>query len=1526
MKHTYKFALSLTVVGGLTFVASEHIHDAYAAEIQANPTQTDNHSKADGPKTETTLSSDQSQVSDASNHTGAITSNSFNKVTQSSDSTHNNNAHSKEENVNTQPESAPQTQSTAHSQQDSQGVGESAQTSPNPQEDAQQSNNQLHSAQPSQGNTSEEHNSGDTQQHDAAQDHSQQVTSSNDTDAAESQQGTSLNDTDVAESQQERQTSSQPILRATSNAETPETTSAPMENTKTMTIKNVVRGNNTAQAGTLRGQNHMRQSLDIVVPANTKAYIRSKDVVNKKQLTAELITDSSKSDARTNFALDNQWHEIQASKDGALFIKTPSNLDGPVDVEYYVEGNKGVDMPHYKLNGDIEKFKRDWQETDAAFAVAESEHSQILIPHVDKDYVLDMENTSNPIGFKSLDETLNYHEDMLKHYDHWLGLDDSSDIDANSPQQYFIRADKTGAGAAYYNPDHTATNGDSVVPFLSRSWLLLHEVGHGYDGYVVHPNTATDIVLLETWNNIYGNLMVSTVDPKQGDWLYGGKQEAYQKQELDKMTKNDDDYQFIRQSFKSRLNIMATLVRGTGEESFIKFNKYMRQMGNKVKERSINDQLAEEWGNLSDVNLIPYFDLAGIPVNESVKERIYEQGNTILYPLSLLTSDEAEQDRIKESEHMVSRHDLVSTDALKDVGITTSSTIDLKLNGNQLRDNAEVRLLDDKRVVATAQVKDNQVHFEDVPMGVYKVEAPFTTDGKLPKTEYIVMKAHEDNQLELNYPADAKANYSEVANFLGLSNDNVASLTYNPTTNKVKITDSLKAPHVYFKTNYITMTIKDKNGEVKYHKEMVGNQAHTGDNIEDVDVQPGDTLEIYHAEPGRLKFSNNNTNQPISALETKNQTTTYHFTPYGLTKTDEDEAYQRYIDNLKAELDNKQADLEAHPDLDSRKIVSGLYAEINNLKDQDKQQFIDDYRELLEKTGVIESEDANDDNHEEEPTEPGNEDNNNGDGQDTGSNEEPTEPVDNDNNSGDSEPGNEDDNAENPVDPGDDEHPTQPGDSEEQPSEPGDDDSNSGDAEQPTEPGDNVEQPGDNGSEPGNEEQPSEPGNDHNQPGDTEQPGDNDNEPGHDEQTGNDDNHPGEGEHEDPNEPGDNEQPSNPGNEAPTEPGENETDPGSSEEPSVPGDETDPTVPGDEDNNHSKDDDTGSSEEPTEPGDSDEQPGDPEQPTEPSNEDDNSENPVDPGDDDQPSQPGDSEEQPSEPGNDQTQPGDTTQPSENDNNHDDSDEPNQPGNEEQPGDNSSETSDNEQPTQPGVNDNNPSDSEQPDEPGKDSKDDSQANNNTTQPSEPTSPYPGSVTITEPSDDSSHDDTQPGKVTIQEPQPEQQQDGKAPITIVTPTEQEQTSSVEQSSTTPIEVDTQTTQDTDQLNAGTCGTALVDQNSVLRDGLTSSSLYQPNIIQSAQASQSVNTDINSTLMSEHHLKSNSELIQHPEYKAIQPIAAPTIQNTEDSKDSTAPQTQLPDTGKASQNGSLWGTIALIAGIFTLRWRKRKSTDQK
>lgn len=276
MKHTYKFALSLTVVGGLTFVASEHIHDAYAAEIQASSTQTDNHSKADSPNTETTLSSDQSQVRDASNHTDAIASNSFNKVTQSSDSTHNNNAHSKEENVNTQPESVQPTQASVNPHQDSQGAGESEQTSSHPQQD------------------------------------------------------TSSNDTDAAEPQQERPTSAQPILRATSNAETPETTSAPMENTKTMTIKNVVRGNNTAQAGTLRGQNHMRQSLDIVVPANTKAYIRSKDVVNKKQLTAELITDSSKSDARTNFALDNQWHEIQASKDGALFIKTPSNLDGPI--------------------------------------------------------------------------------------------------------------------------------------------------------------------------------------------------------------------------------------------------------------------------------------------------------------------------------------------------------------------------------------------------------------------------------------------------------------------------------------------------------------------------------------------------------------------------------------------------------------------------------------------------------------------------------------------------------------------------------------------------------------------------------------------------------------------------------------------------------------------------------------------------------------------------------------------------------------------------------------------------------------------------------------------------------------------------------------------------------------------------------------------------------------------------------------------------------------------------------------------
>ncbi|WP_142384372.1 putative mucin/carbohydrate-binding domain-containing protein [Staphylococcus argensis] len=1253
----------------------------------------------------------------------------------------------------------------------------------------------------------------------------------------------------------------------------------------------MVRGSNTTQAGTLRGQNHMRQSLDIVVPANTKAYIRSKDVVNKKQLTAELITDSSKSDARTNFALDHNWHEIQASKDGALFIKTPSDLDGPVDVEYYVEGNKGVDMPHYKLNGDIEKFKRDWQESDAAFAVAESEHSQILIPHVDKDYVLNMEDAAGPSGFKSLDETLNYHEDMLKHYDHWLGLDDSSDIHANSPQQYFIRADKTGAGAAYYNPDHTATNGDSVVPFLSRSWLLLHEVGHGYDGYVVHPNTATDIVLLETWNNIYGNLMVSTVDSKQGDWLYGGKQEAYQKQELDKMTQQGDDYQFIRQSFKSRLNIMATLVRGTGEESFIKFNKYMREMGNKVKERSINDQLAEEWGNLSDVNLIPYFDLAGIPVNDSVKERIYEQGNTILYPLSLLTSDESEQDRIKESEHMVSRHDLISTDALKDAGVTTSSTIDLKLNGNQLRDNAEVKLLDGKRVVATAQVKDNQVHFDEVPIGVYKVEAPFTTDGKLPKTEYIVMKAHDDNQLELNYPAEAKSDYSEVANFLGLSNDNVASLTYNPTTNKVKIADSLKAPHVYFKTDYITMTIKDKNGEVKYQKEMIGNQARTGDNIEEVDVQPGDTLEIYHAEPGRLKFSNNNTNQPISALETKDKTTTYHFTPYGLTKTDEDEAYQRYLDNLKAELENKQADLEAHPDLDSRKIVSGLYAEINNLKDQDKQQFIEDYRDLLEKTGVIESEDANDDNHEEEPSEPGDGDNDNSENpEDPGSTDDPSDSGSDETTPGDSEdPGDDNNNNGNDEEPGNSEAPSEPGGGYEQPSNPGDEDDNSdnpvdpGNEDNPTTPGDDEEQP----SEPGNEEQP---GDSETNPGDSEQPSD----PGADDNNNGNDEEPGNSEN--PSEPGDND-------EQPTQPGDSEDQPGDSHQP-------------------------GNSEEPNEPGNDDNQPGD--DTTQPGNDDNNSEdpsstdNPTTPGHSEEPSEPGDSNEQP---GVDETNPGDSEQPGDNETDPGDSEQPGDNEHSTQPGDSEvpSEPGDIEQPSQPGDEEQSNGSSNDVTQP---SKDDSHSEDNSTPPSEPTPSHPGSVTITQPSGETSQEESKPGKVTIQEPQPEQQPDNQAPVTVVTPKEQDQSPSEGHSSTT--NTSTHTTQVIDHLNGNTCGTALVDQNSVLQDGVTSQSLIQSHAPLLEETDHPTNTVVNSSLMSEHQLKLNSDLVQQSGYEAIQPITAPTVQEVKNTtpthKDSTAQALQLPDTGNESHNGPIWGTLALIAGIFTLRWRKRKSNNQQ
>lgn len=91
-----------------------------------------------------------------------------------------------------------------------------------------------------------------------------------------------------------------------------------------------------------------------------------------------------------------------------------------------------------------------------------------------------------------------------------------NELDKNVKTKFFVKANKHGAGAAYYGGNHTAQNGDSISGYLSRNWLDLHEFGHGYEGSLANQ----DLSLVDVMNNILAHYYQRTfLDENEGGWL-----------------------------------------------------------------------------------------------------------------------------------------------------------------------------------------------------------------------------------------------------------------------------------------------------------------------------------------------------------------------------------------------------------------------------------------------------------------------------------------------------------------------------------------------------------------------------------------------------------------------------------------------------------------------------------------------------------------------------------------------------------------------------------------------------------------------------------------------------------------------------------------------------------------------------------------------------------------------------------------------------------------------------------------------
>lgn len=735
--------------------------------------------------------------------------------------------------------------------------------------------------------------------------------------------------------------------------------------------------NHLLNAGVYRGYYHDRQHLGIYLPKETNVWVRVENAEEffqsfKENLMIDLFADDSSMETSYAIPKDGSWLRIEAANDYVPFVRTPQSEVAPILTCCISEGVEPLTYYHY---GDDQKaFSEQWSENEHKFAVLDSERITMLVPRKDIG-VLPGEPTAVQNNlFHSLDEMLLFYINMQKQYDDFIGVSYQAEelIDKNVRGKYFLKADAHGVGAAYYSGTmYIAQNADTIRGYLGEDyWMSLHEVAHGYDG----DFTQGDLEMGEMINNILAHYYERTID--QAAWEMGGNGWSYL-QNLSLIEEYyqqliDDQTTYSEMSFDARLYFFLNILNKTDAEKMMAnlHKEWRRNEGASVKEFVV-EKFCEESG----YNLIPYFESVGIYVNDLLKSQIYEKNDPVLTPLSrsFATKEDAQEAQrmlngteTRPSNLVVNgRFGLVSNDELSGLKLNGKIKIQVQIDDLKIIKGQQAILLDGEKEIASAEVEAEQVIFENVPIGEYRLKFP-TVKGAGYYTEYQTVKVVYGTETEYTvvyHKADGNLLKNDATiQLLGIADQLIAELVTDIDCGEITIYNKSIQPHYYFADVYTSINVlNEEENRQLYYREFIGNQNYAADEIT-VDAPVGSVIEIYHKEIDiRMKVVSGTTKLEYEAY-TEDMTpyrmnVKYRITENGLKRIEWDE--QTY-EQKRVEFFGKYAkELEKNMGIDAAKDTSAyqkqkiqLISVIQTFSKEEQQKFQKLYPYLFEKKDV----------------------------------------------------------------------------------------------------------------------------------------------------------------------------------------------------------------------------------------------------------------------------------------------------------------------------------------------------------------------------------------------------------------------------------------------------------------------------------------------------------------------------------------------------------------------------------------------
>lgn len=699
-------------------------------------------------------------------------------------------------------------------------------------------------------------------------------------------------------------------------------------------------------AGTTRGNWHDREDLGIYMKAGASFDIRIKNTNEfKKNVVLDVYNDDSQTEKRIELKPDGNFTKVTADVDSVPFVRTVYGTKVGAILEIKDKTNTSK-LIKYSYGENEENFLNTWKNSDDKFAVVEGDSVTMLVPRKNINSL--SSKNAGPYGFKTIDEMLKYYDDFTAQYDKFLGLEyNASDpLNNNVKTKYFIKADKHGAGAAYYNGNHTAQNGDNISGYLSRGWLNLHEFGHGYQGTIAHQ----ELSLGEVTNNVLGYYFQQTfLQPNDAGWMG-------EKINIEKQMKNrrDSVSNFNQLNEREKLYMLVNLLDKLGpEKTWAQMNIDYRKMRSEGKNISTSDLFAIEFSK-SGYNVIPYLNANKIFVSSSVASEIYAKDLPIIGYLRDFVASDEKSNSIRSDLGLASNYDLVSSDELAKFNLSGNVKITFDIDNFDEIKNKEVSIMNGGEAVRSFTINSKTINLSGLPVGVYSIKIPLADDAYDHDFETITISENSTTNKTIKYTKISESPFAtaDQISLRGLGDAEFAKVKFE--NGKVCLVANAVQPHSYFSDEYANVRFYKKDGTKFYEKSFVGNK-NIGAINDCFDFEIGDRVSIKHREASsRLVFINTLLNKNDDTLKTDNKTdfSDYEITKKGLKKVGI--SSEGFYENYKKKLDEYIQDVRSSIPKEYLSDTSKYFKERNNIKaaiselnESDKEKYLDANKDLI---------------------------------------------------------------------------------------------------------------------------------------------------------------------------------------------------------------------------------------------------------------------------------------------------------------------------------------------------------------------------------------------------------------------------------------------------------------------------------------------------------------------------------------------------------------------------------------------------